>query len=323
MKRVVSSLLFLCIITVLGFVVVGFQTIGFKITLLNVIQICLLCYSAIIFLYFTFKKDVNFNSKYFSLALFLSFSATLIFTNLLAVYITSAISIIVSGVIIVSSLNINPSPATFYYIVLAIIYIIFYGTMFLTYYFDGLKKQFKKFIQHFDRALIYILFFYIVIIFFATFFNILSTFIPVTEEVANQSLINDLFEIPGVKSILFIIIVLIGPIYEEIFFRYILIEKFILKFKIFNINYNISGYKEKFKQIAKILLIAIIPAFLFASVHAIAADSYMAYFRDLIVYFGFSYGISISYIYTRNVYITISLHMLNNYLAILPLIYGV
>ncbi|MFV0287904.1 MAG: type II CAAX prenyl endopeptidase Rce1 family protein [Mycoplasmatales bacterium] len=257
------------------------------------------------------KKD--YNSVSFSLGNFLSFVPVLTFANL--------ISGIINEFIYVSSIF-KVSIDSYYFVVTLVEGGIFL-TMYLLFYKKSINTQLSKFFKNIFKYLLYIFFFYIIVVFLNDLLAIIASFIPATEqEAANQSEIINTLVLQSSKIFFIIVLIFIGPIIEEFIYRYIFIEQVIIKgFKLNLMTgtelFNCKNKKLVLKQVLIMLIIAIFSGFFFASAHAIAADTLINYVRDLLMYSGFAIGISLAYLYTRNIMVGLSIHMLNNLISIL------
>lgn len=183
-----------------------------------------------------------------------------------------------------------------------------FSIIFLTYllfYKGKLKTQFKDFYKNIFFYITIALAFYLVSILINNIFDNIISLFPLEDSIpANQESINEILNLTSMKSIYIINLVILGPITEEFIFRYLLIEEVLLKtFK--NDNF------------IKILALTILSGLFFAMFHAIAADSIIYFIRDLILYSGTAFVLSYAYLRYRNIYLSISIHIFNNLLAVL------
>ncbi|UEX90525.1 CPBP family intramembrane glutamic endopeptidase [Staphylococcus ratti] len=114
------------------------------------------------------------------------------------------------------------------------------------------------------------------------------------ETTQNEQLIEQLFSIPQMLPFNFLLIVLLGPIVEEIFFRHILIGEL--------------GKKFNF------IVMSLISVILFSAIHLVSFSNWVDIFDYLII------AIPLVFLYmkySRNLGVAIAYHMLNNLVSFL------
>ncbi len=184
------------------------------------------------------------------------------------------------------------------------------------FYFEEISEHFKKFLKKIPSYITFILFYYLCMIllnfFFSIFANVWSELAGLNNEVvANQDLIDSILEVGFWVNLFFIInIVIVAPIVEEFFFRYILIDGVLMR--VFKIEKGDMSLK-----IMKIIFIVIISSSLFAAAHALAASNILYFIKDMLVYLPASIVFSAVYVIHRNIFLNIGLHMFNNFLVTL------
>lgn len=234
------------------------------------------------------NKNITMDSKFFDVAMFLNFytiTSLSPFLALLSMILYNDLNFLLADFIFKSFL---------------------FSLMFGLYYFSTLKKQLKEFWQNIFKNIILIIVGYITaVVFNIVGFQIAGLFKVENEISANQEIINQGLSNNDYRLILILTIIIFAPIFEELFFRFLLIEKIL-----------IPGIKLKNNKI-KFYLIIIIAGLVFATAHAIAATTIIQFFRDLFMYLGFSLALSLIYYQNRNIYITIGIHFINNFLSVL------
>ncbi len=181
------------------------------------------------------------------------------------------------------------------------------------FYFNEITEQFISFFKKFLFFIVLILLYYIFITILSVIFSILaqiwSTLVGLNNDVvANQDLIDDILAVGFWENLFFIInIVLVAPIVEEFFFRYVLIEGVLIR--IFKID------SDKKLRILKMVLIVIISSCIFAAAHAFAASNLLYFIKDMLVYLPAAIIFSVVYLVHRNIFLNIGLHMFNNLLV--------
>ncbi|EHD0645388.1 CPBP family intramembrane metalloprotease [Staphylococcus pseudintermedius] len=173
-----------------------------------------------------------------------------------------------------------------YLIVILSFYLLHYKTM---------GQRFMKGLQGIRQYIFWIVGAYLVAQAASTFYGYLQQFLPERfqyDTTQNEMLIDQLFAIPWFTPINFMMIVILAPVVEEIFFRHILIGEL--------------GKKLNFK------VMAVISALLFAGVHVLQATSPF----EMIDYLILAVPLVFLYIKSgRNLGVSIAFHMLNNFIS--------
>lgn len=156
-------------------------------------------------------------------------------------------------------------------------------------------QRFMKGLQGIRQYIFWIVGAYLVAQAASTLYGYLQQFLPERfqyDTTQNEMLIDQLFAIPWFTPINFMMIVILAPVVEEIFFRHILIGEL--------------GKKLNFK------VMAVISALLFAGVHVLQATSPF----EMIDYLILAVPLVFLYIKSgRNLGVSIAFHMLNNFIS--------
>ncbi len=219
-----------------------------------------------------------------------------------------SISSILSSFLVVKIFNdsLNNKTLFSYYIILntLIEFFIVFNIYFL-FYKELLNKQFKDFFKSKYKLYNYILLFYIISFLLNIIFSVLANLIPLTDTTpANQETIEFIMNSLNFKYFYIFNLVLLGPLIEEFFFRYMLIEE---------IFYKIISNNKKIKKI----VIIIMASCTFALFHAISAQSFIYFIRDILLYIGTSLALSAAYVKSNNIFVGYFVHVLNNLIAVI------
>lgn len=275
------------------------------------------------------KKNKTNSNIIFDISNFLNFHVILILSSVIGSYIGFfSIVNIYSAATSMSQTDLQTIFATRYTLGVALIEILVYFTAIYTYYRKEYYAQFKYFIKNIVSSIFKILVYFILAVvltlIFTSFGNLLTNLVGgnTAQTTANQENINNILSIdPGNISFL-LTICLIGPIVEEYIFRFLLIEKILIPiFLFFKARKNDGKKFVHIRSFAK-WSIVLIAAFTFALAHALSADSILNVLLDLFPYLGVSITLAYVYIRERNIYLTISIHMLNNIISIALLLFS-
>lgn len=255
-------------------------------------SICMILLIPIVLIMYMKTKKKN----YFHIFQFLNFSIISNVSAFIAMIVALIIGLITSDAMI-----------TFisYLLITEVIKIIFICILVIPYYYKDITRDFKKYFSKIENISESILYYFLSIVITAVLSTVMELIHSGDTATANQdsieTMMNSLKSFDGVEFMilgftLFLSIVIIAPIFEEIIFRYILIGKV---------------FKKKFGMIISVTLSAII----FALFHAMAATNFIDMFFDMIPYMGMSLILSYVYYKKENIGYTIVIHMLNNFIG--------
>ncbi len=234
-----------------------------------------------------------------SIGFFLSFYGILNISGLLSAYIINFLTIFFKE---------KDNIFSYYYILNIFIELFLVFNIYYLFYKEDIGKQFSSFRNKNIDYYNYIVLFYLIGFSLNFLFSSIANFIPLAETTpANQEGIEIIMKSIHYKYLYIFDLVLLGPIIEEFFFRYILIQE---------ILYKMIKNDKKLKRIIIILL----SGFIFAFFHAIAAESFIYFIRDILLYIGTSLALSIAYIKTNNIFVGYFVHVLNNLIAVIIMI---
>ncbi len=249
--------------------------------------------SIIIFILYLFNKLKS--KTLLSLGFFLSFYGILSISSLVAGYIIYFLKNIINDKEIFS-----------YYIILnTLIEAVLVFNIYFLFYKETINNQFKNFKRDNINFYNYIILFYLIAFVSNVFFSYLANLIPLSDTIpANQEGIELIINNLPNKYFYIFNLVLLGPLIEEFFFRYILIEEIL--FKIIKRN-----------NLIKKMVIIILSGLIFSLFHAIAAESFIYFIRDMFLYIGTSLALSLAYVKTKNIFVGYFVHVLNNLIAVI------
>ncbi len=254
---------------------------------LNVISITVL---------FLYLFNLTKNKLILSIGFFSSFYGILSISSLLSSFLI---------INIFSNILDNKNLFSYYIILNTLIEFFIVFNIYILFYKERLSVQFQDFFRNKYKSYNYIILFYLVGFILNILFSYLANLIPLVDTTpANQESIEMIMNSLNFKYFYIINLVLIGPLIEEFFFRYMLIEE--IFYKIINNN----------KKIKKIVII-LIASFTFALFHAIAAQSFIYFLRDILLYIGTSLALSVAYVKSNNIFVGYFVHVLNNLIAVI------
>ena len=176
--------------------------------------------------------------------------------------------------------------------------ILAYLTVIMSFYLlhrKEMKQRFRRSVQGVKQYGLWIVGTYIVTLILLYGYNYVFHFIPERyqyDTTQNELALDELMDIPALLPFNFLLIVIIGPILEEIFFRHLLIGELGKK-----LNFNVM---------------AVVSVILFAAIHVTGAASPFEIVDYLII------SIPLVFLYMksgRNLGVSIAFHMLNNLIS--------